>query len=316
MSDSSVLPRITSRFVRGELAMQLQGAAQMGWVDRIAMPVMSDQSKEDYAWLGNVPQMREWKGGRQSRKLREFEYSITNKKYEATIDIPLDWVRRDKTGLVQRRISDLARRNAAHWRSLLTTIIANGHAGTYGLCYDGQFYFDTDHAEGDSGTQDNDLTLDIGTANAPTAAEMETAIKTIVQTMVGYKDDAGELINEDMTSLLIMVPPNMLGAATAAIGLPVIVDGSASRTALLPNWGNFTFEVAANARLTATDVFFAFRSDVNDGLVRQEEYGPDITDKAEGSDYEHDTDAWQFGIKASRNVGFGFWQRACRMAFT
>lgn len=314
MSDISVLPRITSRFVRSELALQLAGAAQMGWVDRISLEVMTDQSKEDYAWLGQVPQMREWVGGRDSRKLREFEYAITNKKYEATIDIPLDWVRRDKTGLVQTRIADLVRRDAAHWRSLLTTLIA---AGNSTACYDGANYFSASHSEGDSGTQSNLLTLDIsGTPAAPTAAEMETAIRNVVQQMVAFKDDAGEMVNEDVSSLLVMVPPNMLGAATAAIGLPVITDGSASRTALLPNWGSFTFTVAANARLTATDVFYVFRSDVKDGLVRQNEYGPTPTDKSEGSDYEHDYDAWQFGIKASRAVGYGLWQRACRMTLT
>ena len=33
--------------------------------------------------------------------------------------------------------------------------------------------------------------------------------------------------------------------------------------------------------------------------------------KAEGSAFEFDNDAWQFGIDAWRGAGFGYWQRAC-----
>ena len=38
--------------------------------------------------------------------------------------------------------------------------------------------------------------------------------------------------------------------------------------------------------------------------------------KAEGSEFEFDNDAWQFGIDAWRNVGYGYWQRACRVTLT
>ena len=47
-------------------------------------------------------------------------------------------------------------------------------AGESTVCFDGQYFFDTDHSEGDSGSQSNDITFDIsdagsgGTAAAPT----------------------------------------------------------------------------------------------------------------------------------------------------
>jgi phage major head subunit gpT-like protein len=313
MADNAILPRITSRFVRGELRLALQGAAQVLWLSRIGLMVDSASALENYAWLGQVPQMRQWVGGRQHRKLREFEYTLANTKFEATIDIPLDWVRRDKLGVVRGRINDLAARDAAHWRKLLTDAINNGSSS---VCYDGQYYFDSDHAEGDSGTQSNLTTSDITTTTAPTAADMAAAITTVVQRMVSFKDDAGEYLNEDLSGLLLMVPVGFIGAAQAAIGLQTIVDGSASRSNLLPNWAGFTFEVVGNPRLTATDAFYAFRTDRPGAIVLQNEYGPLLTEKAEGSDYEHDYDAWQFGVMASRAAGYGFWQNAVKHTFT
>ena len=48
------------------------------------------------------------------------------------------------------------------------------------VCYDGQYFFDTDHVEGDSGTQSNDLSVDIsalacsvhGTTTAPSVEDL------------------------------------------------------------------------------------------------------------------------------------------------
>jgi phage major head subunit gpT-like protein len=33
--------------------------------------------------------------------------------------------------------------------------------------------------------------------------------------------------------------------------------------------------------------------------------------RAEGSEFEFTNDAWEFGIDSWRNVGYGYWQRAC-----
>ena len=144
----------------------------MGWVDPVSMLFTSDQASETYAWLGQSPAMREWIGGREAKGFRENGITIANKKYEATLEIPLDWMRRDKTGQIQVRIDEMAQRANAHWAKLLTALIEAGEAATLGTCYDGQYFFDTDHSEGDSGTQSNDISVDITTTTAPTAAEM------------------------------------------------------------------------------------------------------------------------------------------------
>ena len=38
--------------------------------------------------------------------------------------------------------------------------------------------------------------------------------------------------------------------------------------------------------------------------------------KAEGSEFEFDNDAWQFGVDAWRGVGYGYWQHAVLATMT
>jgi phage major head subunit gpT-like protein len=41
-----------------------------------------------------------------------------------------------------------------------------------------------------------------------------------------------------------------------------------------------------------------------------------ISALAEGSEEEFKNDRHLYGIKSMRNVGFGFWQKACLVTFT
>ena len=45
-------------------------------------------------------------------------------------------------------------------------------------------------------------------------------------------------------------------------------------------------------------------------FIRQEALPPQMSAKAEGSEYEHDTDMHEFGVRAVRNVAYGFWQQS------
>src|SRR3972149_253695 len=178
-----------SRAIIGKFFAALEAAAGASWVRRIAMMMNSDQESETYKWLGMVPALREWIGGRQAKGFRENGVTIINKTWESTLEILVDWIRRDKTGQIAVRIAELAKRAVEHDAKLLSTIIANGTGSTNGLCYDGQYFFDDDHSEGDSGTQKNLLTatevptLNVTTAAAPTPAEAAKALLGVIADM-------------------------------------------------------------------------------------------------------------------------------------
>ena len=142
------MDKITQRQIIGEFFMRLEQAIGASWVGAISNYFPSDQAIEEYAWLGMPPAMREWIGGRDAKGLPEYDFTIRNKHYEATLDFLLRDLRRDKTGQIMVRIAELAQRSGAHWASLLSTLIL---AGASTDCYDGQYFFDDDHSEGSSG---------------------------------------------------------------------------------------------------------------------------------------------------------------------
>lgn len=301
-----------SRAIIGEFYARLEQDLGNTWVPQVSMLFNSDQESETYKWLGQAPMMREWIGGRQAKGFRENGMTIVNKKYESTLEVPVDWLRRDKTGQLMVRIDEQAGRANAHWAKLLNQLVLDGESK---VCYDGQFFFDTDHTEGDSGTQDNDITVDITTTTAPTTGEMETAILKAVQQIIGFKDDQGEPMNENAQRFLVMVPVPFMSAAAAALGSSIIVDASTSRSntiLTLSSMAGFQIALAVNPRLTWTTKLAVFRADgAVAPFIRQEEEGITVDALAEGSEEEFKNDRHLYGIKAIRNVGYGYWQQAC-----
>ena len=80
----------------------------------------------------------------------------------------------------------------------------------------------------------------------------------------------------------------------------------------------FRVDVECNTRLSSwTDKFAVFRTDSPiKGLIRQQETTPTVKLKDENSDFAFDNDAIQIGTDAWRNVGYGYWQRACLVTMT
>lgn len=307
-----------SRAIIGTFYETLEQAIGSTWMGLLAMGFTSDQESETYKWLGATPAVREWIGGRLAKGLRENGLTIFNKTFEATLKIAVDDLRRDKTSQILLRIREMADRVAAHPMSLISTLIRNGGGSTNGLAYDGQFFFDTDHAEGDSGTHKNDLAagdyavLNVGTAAAPTSKEMADAILAVIQHFYTFKDDQGEPINELAKQFLIMVPVNMWGSAQAAVTANQLNTGAGSVDNTLMKMG-MTLQVAANPRLTATDQFAMFRADGRTKpFIEQIEEGISINAVAEGSEHEFKENEHLYGVKKITNVGYGMWQHAIR----
>jgi len=117
----------------------------------IAMQVPSTGRSVDYKWLGNFPMMREWVGDRVIKDLAAFHYEITNKDYEATIEVDRNDIEDDQIGVYTPMIQGLAQAAKEHPDYLVFALLAAGFATT---CFDGQYFFDTDHPVGAS-TQSN-----------------------------------------------------------------------------------------------------------------------------------------------------------------
>lgn len=282
------------------------------WVDDIAMKVESDEDSETYGWLGNVPGLSEFIGGRSVKELKEYSFSITNKDYESTIRLQRKDVRRDKMGIVNTRVGQFATRVLDHPAKLLSTLILGGEAAP---CYDGQYFFDTDHQDRDETAQSNDIGVTITDADVPTAANMTKGIMAAIQQMYSFTDDQGEPVNQSAMEFTVMVPVPFMGAALEAVSVLLASGGG---TNLLPALkGRFNIKVAVNPRLTWTTKFAVFRTDGGvKPFILQEEYGPEPWSL--GPDSEHCTktgECW-YGTDWGGNVGYGDWRGACLVTFS
>ena len=311
------LEKLSSRAVIGMFYDELAADPGAAWIKDIAMYFTSDQDTEKYPWIGMVSKMREWVGGRQPKGFRDNQIEVANKHFEATLDILVKDLRRDKTGQIRARIAELATRANAHWASLLSTLLINAASS---VCYDGQYFFDTDHSEGDSGAQDNDLTVDIsglpasvhGSTTAPSVEEMQQTILKAITAILGFKDDQGEPMNETAKAFRVLTPASLYLTAAKAIALPI--GTGMSEQNVTPD---MSIAVSMNPRLTWTDSITVFRADGKvKPFIMQEELGIQMKAKAEGSEYEFDNDAHQYGIDSWRNVAYGYWQHSCLIQMT
>lgn len=304
-----------SRAIIGKFYETLEQNKDMSWPFQVGMEMPSDQESETYKWLGFTPALREWVGGRQAKGLRENGITITNKKYEATLEFDVDDLRRDKTGQVDVRIGELADRVNEHWEDLLTTLITGN-----GLCYDGQNFFDTDHLEGDSGSQINALTsshvgnLNVSDTANVTAVEMAKAILGVIQYMYSYKDDRGKPMNRNAKKFLVMVPVEMWAAAIQAISSNLLSTGNgAIDNPLKLSSAKLEIDVVCNPLLSTSTVFYVFRKDGRaKPFILQNEKDMEVSYIGEGSELEFRENLHQMGVKVLRNVGFGYWQQAAK----
>ncbi len=117
----------------------------------IAMIVPSGHSSETYAWLGAVPQIREWIGDRWIVKLSGTGYTVKNKDFEQTIAVDRNDIEDDAVGIYGPMFEMMGNDSETFPDTLCFGLLAAGFTTN---CYDGQNFFDTDHPVGMPGLSD------------------------------------------------------------------------------------------------------------------------------------------------------------------
>lgn len=109
---------------------------------QVATVVPSSTRSNEYGWLGQMPRVREWLGDRVIQNLTTHEYTLKNKKFELTVGVKIDDVEDDNIGIYTPMFSELGRAAAAFPDELVWPALV---AGFGSKCYDGQYFFDSDH---------------------------------------------------------------------------------------------------------------------------------------------------------------------------
>lgn len=110
--------------------------------NRIATVVPASTREQKYGWLGKIPNVREWIGPRAVQNLEQHDYSIKEKPWELTIGVDRDDIETDNLGIYTPLFTEMGMSTGAKWDDLVFSLLKAGFATN---CYDGQYFFDTDH---------------------------------------------------------------------------------------------------------------------------------------------------------------------------
>lgn len=108
----------------------------------IAMTVTSTTSANEYPRLDDLPGFREWLGDRHVHSVGADLYTIKNRSFEKTLAIARTKIEDDQIGLFTPLAAQFGSDGGAFPDSLVWPLFKKGES-TH--CYDGQYYFDTDH---------------------------------------------------------------------------------------------------------------------------------------------------------------------------
>lgn len=172
-----------------------------GLYKRICTVFNSVTDKESYNWLGSVPVMSEWTDMRKLYGLAQYgDYTLTNKHFEATLEVDRDTIEDDKYGMITPRIKGLSRRAIRFFNEKVFSQLDDGATL---LAYDGTAMFADTRTIGSSGNIDNLLSG----AYSGSEAEVRAALAAAITAMRLFKDDRGKPMN--LVPDLIVCAPAM-----------------------------------------------------------------------------------------------------------
>lgn len=109
---------------------------------QVAMFVRSTGAKNVYEWLGQMPGMKKWVGDRVIAEVSAHGWTIQNDDWEETVRVARNDVQDNQFGTYDTLFRDLGRAAAVYPNEVLFSLFARGFTE---VCYDGQYFFDTDH---------------------------------------------------------------------------------------------------------------------------------------------------------------------------
>lgn len=256
---------------------------------QIATVTPSTTDIETYAWLGDIPGMREWIGDREIQNLAASGYTIKNKDFELTIGIDRNAIEDDKIALYNPSVEMLAQSAAMHPDELTFALLASGFSAK---CYDDKPFFSDAHQMGKKTASNK------GTAQL--SLEAYIAARAGMMSLTNSKGRALNIVPD-----LLVVPPALEAKAREILVADFINGGR--------NTMQGTAKPLVVPQLAGHDKawFLLSTSRPVKPLIYQERK------KAKFVSLTSETDEnvfmkkqFIYGADSRGNAGFGFWQMA------
>lgn len=159
---------------------------------RVATRVPSTQKEQKYGWLGKLADVREWIGPRVVQNISESDYTIREKKWELTVGVDRDDIETDNLGHYSMLFENIGESTISKPERLVWDLLK---AGFTTECYDGQYFFDTDHPVLDAnGVAQSVANTDGGSGTPWFLLDVSRVIKPLI---IQVRRDFGDIVAKD-----------------------------------------------------------------------------------------------------------------------
>ncbi len=241
----------------------------------------------DYTWLGQFPKVREWIGDRVIKDLTAYKYTITKKRFEATISMDRDYIIYDSIGAMKPQIQQLAQSAKEHYDELIVDLIEKND-----ICYDGAKFFSDKHKVTIDGS-------DTTYSNISTDPLTQENFLKARKEMRNIKGEGGKTLK--IRPNLLIVATNLEDKAIEILKADQI-NGSSNITKGMADILVID-DLPDNAWMLA-DVRKVLKP-----FILQINKKPELVSLDKPTDYEAFMKAkYLYGVDAEHNAGYGLWQ--------
>lgn len=267
--------------------------------EKTATKVPSTTKQEDYSWFEDWPKMKRWVGDKVVKALSGHKYSIINEDFEVTVAVKRNDIEDDSTGQYNLKAQAGGQSAAELPDEVITELKDNAFTDT---CYDGQYFYDTDHVA--IGKDGEEVTIsNKGTAALKwdTLANAQASIGAALNYFGGLYDNNGRKLKVRPT--ILEVPTSLATTATMLMTNDKLGDGS-------PNPFKGRLTVVENPLLDSSTQWMVHSTGgVIKPFIYQERKAPMFVSQTNmEADDVFSRAEYKFGAEARVAGGYTFWQ--------
>lgn len=288
--------------IKSDMSMAFENAISRNvpdWHTTITSIVASAGKSTKYPMMGMLTGLREWSGERVFEQFSSYAYALENKTYEKSVGINVDDLEDlqiDHYPSIAAAIAEQVR----NWpKKLIFSSLINGGSQ---LCWDGQFFFDTDHPvdlyDASLGTYSNNFT-----SRPLTDANLQLTVAGMAT--IAFKDGEVSSFGES-GNLVLVVPPQLEDTARKIVNAELTANGGTNTMKGIADILkiNRIGNVAAGG--SATTWYLADVGQAMKPLLFQQRLAPTLTSMMGATDpnvfYKNQ---YEWGVKARGAAGYG-----------
>lgn len=262
--------------------------------EKVAQKIPSTGAANDYGWLSDFPEMRKWIGDKVVKALAAFKYTVENEDWEATIRVKRKDLADDQTGKYAIQAKSAGQSGAKLPDRIVAALVNDGFKS---FCYDGQYFFDTDHPVGGK-TYSNKGTKKLSCASVAAAKASFGAARTAMR---GFKNEDDEPLG--INPNILLVPANLEDDARTLVTAEKLGEDT--------NIYKGAAEVVVWERLKDDTWFLLDTNQLLMPFFYQEREAPHQVEQTdENADDVFDRAEYKFGVEARAAGGYGLPQTA------